>query len=105
MVLTEHREFKIGKSQLAHLFTCVVVLLVAISNRLPAMRDIVAGYKDDRFRNVVPSHVTVDVSLIPGVTLSFEYGTNGFDRFCVGLFLSGRKCRHGEDEKSCSYQT
>src|SRR5438132_6780892 len=61
-VLTQHCDFELRKCQRSHLLTRVVILLVAIKDRLPSAADVVAANKFCVRRTIVAVHVSFGVA-------------------------------------------
>lgn len=76
-VFAEHVHFEIGKGELSHLLVRVVILFVAVKDRLPTSSYIIAGHEDGIVRSIVSVHEAFDVSFVPRIALSVEYCANG----------------------------
>ena len=101
-VLTQHRDFEIRKCKHSHLLARVVILLVAIEDRLPSATDVVATNKLCVRRAIIAIHVAFDVAAVPRVTLRVEHSADGSFAGRIGFIrLRRRRSLSREDNAQC----
>src|SRR5258708_4524816 len=101
-VLTQHCDFEIRKCQRSHLLARVVILFVAIEDRLPSATNVVAADKFCVRRAIIAIHVAFDVAAIPRVTLRVEDGADGGFAGRIGFIRLRRRCGLSkEDNTQC----